>query len=174
MCHFLTIAVPGKSAPPVPTDFRRAIKFAAHSNRSLSEYTPPSWTSFTATSGGCSCNLYRSPRSKSKDRSKLETKYRKKGWSDAKIQRALEISKPTPPTRPDGLRDDMVGLIAVLAKTFGQIRVSLHWYSGDIETEDFALKDAGCISLKRFLDDTTALGDETTIKINAEKNEEGA
>jgi hypothetical protein len=170
MCRFLTIAVPGKSTPPVPTEFHRTINFAAQSNRSLTKYTPLDWTSFTATSGGCSCNLYNPPVSEPGDRSILETKYRKKGWSNAKIQRALKSSKPAP-TRSHGLRDDVVDLVAVLARAFGEIRLSLHWYSGHVETEEFALKDAGCISLRRFLKDTTALGDETTIKIKAEDNE---
>jgi hypothetical protein len=65
----------------------------------------------------------------------------------------------------------VVDLVAVLATAFREIRLSLHWYSGHVETEEFALKDAGCISLRRFLKDTTALGDETTIEIKAEDNE---
>jgi Tat protein secretion system quality control protein TatD with DNase activity len=170
MCHFLTIAVPGKSVQEVPKEFRRTIHFAEHTNPSVTCHTPSVWTSFTAISEGCSCNLYRSASSTSEDKSKLEKKYRKKGWSASKIQRALE-SHEFSPTPSAGLRDDVVSLVAVLAKTFGEIRLSLHWYSGDVETEEFTLKDGGCISLQKFLDDTTELGDETTIKIQAKKNE---
>lgn len=167
MCHFLTIAVPGKTVPEVPREFRRTIHFAEQANRSVTEHTPPDWTSFTATSGGCSCDFYRSSTSAPEDRSKLEKKYRKKGWSDAKILRALESHKPTP-TQSPGLRDDVLDLVADLANAFGEIRISLHWYSGDVETENFALNDAGCISLEDFGRDTTALGDETTIQIKGE------
>lgn len=167
MCHFLTIAVPGKGVPEVPTGFRRKIHFTYHANRSVAEHTPDDWTSFTATSGGCSCDFYRPPNNAPEDRSKLEKKYRKKGWSDTKILRALE-SRQTPVTQSAGLRDDILALVTNLVNVFGEVRLSLHWYSGDVETENFALNDAGRISLEDFRRDPTALGDETTIKITGE------
>jgi hypothetical protein len=163
MCHFLTIAVPGKSVPEVPKAFRRKIHFAEHTNRSVTERIPSNWICFTVTSGGCSCGFYRAPNEAPDDRSKLEMKYRKKGWSEGKIQRALESTNDAA-ARSAGLRDDVLELVTDLTNTFGEIRLSLNWYSGDIETEDFTLNDAGRISLADFRRDTTALRDETTIK----------
>lgn len=168
MCHFLTIAVPGKKVPEVPSEFRRKIHFTEHTNRSVTEYIPVDWISFTATSGGCSCEFYRASDNTPEDRSKLEKKYRKKGWSDAKIQRALE-SHETPAARSSGLRDDVLDLVTDLVNAFGEIQLSLHWYSGDVGTENFSLNDVGRISLEDFRQDTTALGDETTIKIQGEQ-----
>jgi hypothetical protein len=168
MCHLLTIAVPCKTVPEVPSEFRRKIHFTEQTNRSVTKHAPIEWISFTATSGGCSCDFYRASDTTEEDISKLEKKYRKKGWSDAKIQRALE-SHGTPATRRPGLRDDILDLVTDLVKAFGEIRLSLHWYSGDAGMEKFALNDAGCISLEDFRRDTTALGDETTIKIQGEQ-----
>ena len=167
MCHFLTIAVPGKIVPEVPQEFRRKIHFTEHANRSVTESTPADWTSFTATSGSCLCDFYKAPNNAPDDTSKLEMKYRKKGWSEAKIHRALEGHKAQA-TRPAGLQDDILDLVTDLVNKFGEIRLSLHWYSGDVETENFSLKDAGSISLEDFRWDTTAFEDETTIKIKGE------
>lgn len=168
MCHFLTIAVPEKTVPEVPGKFRQKIHFTAHRNRSVTEHAPADWTSFTATSEGCSCDFYRASDDSSDHRSKLAKKYRKKGWSETKIQRALENLKVAP-TRTAGLRDDIVDLTTELAHAFGQVRLSLHWYSGDIETEKFVLRDAGQVTLQDFRAGTTALRDETTITIKGEQ-----
>jgi len=170
MCHFLTIAVPGKDVPEVPEEFRRSIHFDQHNNRSVTEHSPRDWTCFTATSGGCSCDFYRAPNNATRDISKLEKKYRKKGWSDAKIQRALESQKDTT-TRSAGLRDDILDLVTRLTTHFGEIRLALHWYSGDVDTEKFTLNDAGLASLTDFRQDSTILQDETTLTI---KGEQGA
>jgi len=169
MCHFLTIAVPGKTVPEVPKEFRRTIHFAEHTNRSATENAPSDWTSFTATSGGCSCDFYRAPNDAPDDRSKLEKKYRKKGWSEAKIQRALESQKDMP-AQSAGLRDDILDLVANLTNSFGEIRLSLHWYSGDVEIESFRLRDVGSVSLADFRRDTTALRDESTLTIKGEQD----
>ena len=168
MCHFLTISVPGKAVPEVPKDFRRQIHFAEHRNRSVTEHTPNDWISFTATSGGCSCDFYRAADDTREDRSKLEKRYRKKGWSDAKIRRALDSQKDAPIVSA-GLRDDILDLVTDLATAHGEIRLSLHWYSGDVETEDFSLSEVGCVSLNDFQHDTSTLRDETTLTIKGEQ-----
>jgi hypothetical protein len=62
MCHFLTISVPAATVPEVPEHLRREIHFTSQLNRSVTVHTPPEWISFVATSGGCSCDLYRASR----------------------------------------------------------------------------------------------------------------
>jgi hypothetical protein len=163
MCHFLTISVPRNQVPDVPEEFRRKLHFAEHTNPSITKYTPPDWISFTATSGGCSCGFY----SASDEKARLTKKYQKKGWSDTKVRRALDSHK-SKPVRSAGLRSDVVGLVTELIYVFGEIRLSLHWYSGEIETEDFLLNDAGCLTLESFRQDTTSFRDETIIRIKGE------
>lgn len=172
MCHFLTIAVPGRAVPEVPKEYRRKVHFVKQTNRSVTKFTPTDWISFIAISGGCSCDFYRTPHDTTENRSNQLQKYQKRGWSEAKIQRTLESQK-VPPTRCAGLRDDIRDLVTNLTNELGEIRLFLHWYSGDVETEDFALNDAGRISLEDFRRDTTALREETTIKIQGEHGEGG-
>lgn len=164
MCHFLTITVPGRAVPEVPKEYRRKVHFVEQTNRSVTEFAPPDWISFIAISGGCSCDFYRTPHDTPENRSNLKQKYQKRGWSEAKIHRALESQKDAP-TRCAGLRDDIRDLVTNLTNELGEIRLSLHWYSGDVETEDFILDDVGCVSVADFRRDTTALREETTLTI---------
>lgn len=164
MCHFLTISVPAQTVPEVPKTLRREVHFVKQLNRSVTVHTPPDWISFVATSGGCSCDFYRAGDDSPDDESKRISKYRKQGWSEAKIQRVIE-SRATATMRSAGLRDDIADMIADFTHAFGQIRLSLHWYSGDIETESFSLSDSGQVLLADFMRDTTILKDESTLTI---------
>lgn len=166
MCHFLTIAVPRKSVPEVPEKFRRTIRFDEHTNQSVIRHAPSEWTCFTATSGGCSCDFYRVPFDDSDDSANRVKKYQRKGWSDAKIQRALDCRKEIPRVAP-GLREDILELVTDLTSELGEIRLALHWYSGDVETEKFPLLDAGEVSLADFRENSTLLEVESTLGIQA-------
>ncbi len=164
MCHFLTISVPSPLVPEVPERFRREIHFRKQLNISVTMHTPPNWTSFVATSGGCSCDFYRAGDDFPEDESKRIIKYRKQGWPDAKIQRVIE-SRAKTTMRSAGLRDDIVDMVADFAHAFGQIRLSLHWYLDDTDTERFSLNDSGQVLLADFKRDTTILKGESTLKI---------
>ena len=120
MCHFLTIAVAGKRVPEVPKEFRRTIHFAEQTNLTVTCHTPSGWISFNATLQVCSYKLYRSASSPSEDRSKLEKKYRKKGWSASKIQRVLK-SHEFSLTPSAGLRNDFLDVVGNLTKSFGDM-----------------------------------------------------
>ena len=164
MCPFLTISIPAQTVPEVPTTLRREVHFAKQLNRSVTVHTPPDWISCVATSGSCSCDFYSARDDSPEDESKRISKYRKQGWSEAKIQRVIE-SRATATMRSAGLRDDIVDMVADFTHAFGQIRLSLHWYSGDTETESFSLNNSGRVLLADFKRDTTILKDESTLTI---------
>lgn len=165
MCHFLSISLPRQSIPDVPEKFRREIQFVEHRNASIVASIPPHWISFLVISGSCSCGFYQADATSSEDALKMAAKYRKKGWNEVKIQRAIETQSNAGSSRA-GLRDDIRGLIAQLVKDVGQLRLSLHWYSGDTATEKFRLHDLGIISLDEFLRDPSVFRDESTIIIH--------
>lgn len=164
MCHFLTISVPDHALPDVPDRLRGKIDFSVQNNPSINRLISSDWISFTATSGGCSCDLYRDPKASIGDDTQLIIRYLKKGWSEAKIQRALECRKQTD-SHAKGLRNDVLMLAEELLKTCREIRLSLHWYSGNIGTEDFVLHDAGKVSLDDLKQDATLFHAETTVSI---------
>ncbi|CAN5916667.1 hypothetical protein BH11VER1_BH11VER1_21990 [soil metagenome] len=164
MCHFLTISIPGQAIPEVPDRFRDGIFFSEQNNSSINRFIPNEWSSFTVTTGGCSCDLYRDPKSPFEDSELLIKQYRKKGWSEAKIQRALESRKQTA-SHARGLRADVLELMEDLVKSHGEIRIALHWYAGDIGTEVFALHNGGIVSLNALKDEATLFLSETTVRI---------
>jgi hypothetical protein len=164
MCHFLTVSVPGSIVPAVPEKFRKQFSFDLHTNPSVVSLISPGWISFTATSGGCSCGFYQS-HDRSKDRvEKLRKKFSNKGWSESKIARALEPNKAE--SVPNlGLRPDVVDLLNDLVCSFGEVRVSLHFYSGAIETEVFHLEDVGRVLFEVFKENSTLLRKESSIHL---------
>lgn len=161
MCHFLTLSVPGAAVPDVPPTSQGALSFHRHDNPSVTKHAPAGWTSFTVTKGGCSCGLYRSGRGD--DRERQAEKYRKKGWSEAKIRRALDDRGST--REEAGLRADVLEIVATLVRAQQRVRVALHWYGGDVEREVFELADGGSCSLAELQADPTRVRDETSVEI---------
>lgn len=167
MCHFLTIAVPRKTVPDVPNAFRRTIRFDEQANPSVTEHVPRDWICFTATSGGCSCDFYRVAIEPWDSTLRRRKKYEKKGWSDAKVQRALGCHKETT-LRPTGLREDIFELVSCLTNALGESRLGLHWYNGNVETEEFSLEDLGEISLIDLKRNPDLFQPETILGLRAD------
>jgi len=170
MCYFLTVSIPDQTVPQIPEQQKRSIHFYPQVNKSISKHLPENWTSFVVTSGGCSCDLYQAAKALNKDNKNLIKRYRKKGWSETKIERALRSKKESIAHKEsiapsEGLRDDILGLVINLTNTFGKIRLSLHFYSGNIETETFSLIDCGQVSLNDFRQGNSFFKEETTLLI---------
>src|SRR4029077_12012849 len=92
----------------------------------------------------CSCDLFRRPASSNKETAEthaddLRRKYAKRGWSQAKVERAVTqaSARPQPEEPFIGLRPDVRELLADLAEEVGELAIAVHWYNGDIETEKF-------------------------------------
>jgi hypothetical protein len=86
---------------------------------------------FTVTdpSGRCSCDLYRSTPPKRFDEEQERAQYKKKGWSDAKIARAIAGRRPNP-TR----HDRFVERVAQLAVACGKVQLCTIDGQGDVPT----------------------------------------
>ena len=69
---------------------------------------------------------------------RLKRKYEKRGWSEAKIQRAIADATAVEKVRPTGLRADARDLIAWAADVGGTAHVLVHMYSGSPDTEKLA------------------------------------
>jgi hypothetical protein len=78
------------------------------------------------TDGHCSCDAVRGPKT---DEGRIATKYRKKGWSDAKIMRAIESRRSKDPHRAAEILESW---LAELAMRFGSVSVFIHWASSPL------------------------------------------
>jgi hypothetical protein len=141
MCFFLTIAVPAGCAGEFEAAIPRGLAALPCDNRSLQSQLPRDFSTFLLTSGGCSCDLFRrnSVELPSPDPERLRKRYEKRGWSAAKIERALKDASHSHRALSSfvGLRADVRDLLAELVARHGEVAVVVHFYHGDVDAERF-------------------------------------
>ena len=129
MCYFLDIAVPERFAELVESP--RGLHIGRHHDPAMVAALGPSFAIFTVEDGGCACKLYTAPRADpAKDRAEAQRqKYKRMGWSEAKIARALADAAAAPDhEREPGLRRDVAELIAALADRVAEVRLFVRHY----------------------------------------------
>jgi len=146
MCYFLTLGVPAKSADIMTSAAPRGFAIGLVQNRSVLAQLPPEFRTYLLTSGMCSCALYRRRSKRTEDPSEfLRRKYRKKGWSDSRIERAVEQASKAKARNESpfvGLRADVATIVAEIAHQTGRVAVIVHFYNGDTEDEMLTLSTA--------------------------------
>ena len=104
-------------------------------------------TTVVLTSGGCSCDLYARV-SDDEGRDAARRRYRKRGCSEAKVNRAL-AARHTSADRGRsfvGLRSDVREVIARLAEVVGEMELLVHDYSAGIDEETVIATQGGTLS----------------------------
>ena len=144
MCAFLTLAIPAHTAGAIAREPAPGLYAAPQANRSLAAHLGGR-AAFLVTAGGCSCGLYVPERARS-ELDAARRKYEKRGWTEAKIARALHGRRGVV-----GLRDDVRELVARLAETTGEVGVFVHVYSGDVQAEDVGAPVAGLVAIPAAL-----------------------
>ena len=75
-------------------------------------------------------------------------KYRMKGWSPAKIERAIHGRRPQERTTVAAFRDSF----ALVVHAAGTARILAHSFSGDAETEYVAVRETRYLPVTEYLD----------------------
>src|SRR5215213_1542275 len=126
MCFFLTVAVPSQHAERIGEAFGRGFQTHPTANASVTAALPAGYAARLVTSGMCSCDLYARPRTADAPdpATHLRRKYEKRGWSEAKIKRALEqaadnASKTNRAT--SGFRSDVLTGFEALCRAAGSV-----------------------------------------------------
>lgn len=147
MCFFLTIAVPAQHADRIDDVFGRGFQSHPSDNPFVAAALPPGYAARFITRDGCSCGLYARRNDEPADdhTASLRRKYAKRGWSEAKITRAVgQVEargwKSAPPT--PGLRSDVVDRLQTLCQIAGRVALLVHWYSGDVQGEKLSPRRA--------------------------------
>jgi hypothetical protein len=123
-------------------------------NSSIADLFGPDDSVYFLTRGQCSCDLYVEPGSASdptEERSRAEARYRRKGWSQNKIERALQSMHL--PSERSGRRTgvgDLLNSVAHLVEEAGSVRLFAHFFSGAITTEEVKATGRETISLEAF------------------------
>lgn len=136
MCDFLTLSLRADNAELLKRAMHRRLAVRPAANADVDRHLPRDFRSFHITSHGCSCNLYY-PQAPADDRTanadRLRADYRKSGWSEAKIARA--VAQATRPRKADnsfaGLRPDLCERLATLAEDAGGIAIFDEFYACD-------------------------------------------
>jgi hypothetical protein len=130
MCWLITIGVPAQGVVHV-RDYhstRGGIAVTEHSNPPVGILFPPGDHLFDLTRGGCSCGIgLPEPRAPSRNRDRLLRRYRREGWSEAKIARALDAStRATDPSKHHASSTEPLravrDLVKLLVRQVGDVR----------------------------------------------------
>lgn len=127
MCNFLLVGIP--KAEPIPTHEAGNLGFIPIDSSKLPRSFPATMNAFFVVSGGCSCDLYTPPKASVEDRA---ASYRKKGWSEGKVRRAIEqASHSSRGQAGPGLRPDVRALLASWCSRFHTLAFAYFVTGGD-------------------------------------------
>lgn len=174
MCYFVIVAF----APGGREHARAVLRSASHmresANPSVGASLPQGWIAAYLADEMCGCDMYSDPRvpetSESLDeriarfrKKHQKAKYRKRGWSDARIEEAIRNMRSDVPatngSRLRGIRIDVRRTIAELVQRVGPIRVLVHFFSGDVDKEPITA-ETEVVALDQFLtNDSLVLAD---------------
>jgi hypothetical protein len=127
---------------------------------------PPSDVVFFLTHGGCSCDLYSEPveTTAEEDEAADRARYRRKGWSQSKIDRAIE-AKAKPHAGPHEDRQRFCDAISLVVQRLGRVRLLAHQYEGRIDTEDVGPADSLRMALALFARQRGAFPLDTLVEV---------
>jgi hypothetical protein len=172
MCHFITATIPKNAHIKTIAAIFDAHKLRFHeiSNRHVAAHIGPGEMQILTTRGHCDCgtvlgSLNRPDKSEETPLDHELTKLRKKGWSEAKIQRWADERERTKEkrTREDAVRaetgtplaDQWINFIEAALKSGQTPRIGLllHEYSGGIESERIKVLHKGKIKMANLTPD---------------------
>jgi len=150
MCYFITISIPKTGIKFAQEKIPREIHLSETSNPSLEGLLPKDYVNFLVITGGCSCDLFNEDdleANKEDVIKKLTHKYKKKGWTENKIKKAVSQSISNSSTGGNsGLRDDLKFFLSDIALHLKEIRIIVHWYGGAVDQEKIKTKESPTIS----------------------------
>ena len=138
MCFFLCAGVPSEHGWRLREAFTPGYTLVPNTNAAIVSAFPRRFEIAFVTTGMCSCDLYARQGSSPADAGEhLRRKYAKRGWSDARIAKAVDQAMKARPERAgrSGLRHDVVDRLCLLCRAAGEVAAAVHWYRGDINTE---------------------------------------
>jgi hypothetical protein len=157
MCWFLTLAVADAALAALDRaaeTHRRTLSVHAPGDTPTTRAFPRGMTCMEVTAGGCSCGIYRSPGSVDgvdvvRERAKLIAK----GWSNAKVERALaaKIDSNARTKAEDTAPADFKALVTGLVDHAGTVVLHAHFHHGNQRSAEVPPPATATLSLDDFL-----------------------
>jgi len=165
MCHFLFVGIAQRHQPLLLEQLTKA-GFEAQQSRNtpISAVFPVGDVVTTVTRGGCSCGVC-GQASREFDEAAERRKYEKKGWSCAKIERAILGRRPS--ERPEFVAFRELFARVVLA--VGSGRLLAHWVSGSVETEAVGALPSCRLALDEYLARSGACNDDVIYDVQSDE-----
>ncbi len=141
MCCFLAFGVRDAELTDVRGLCPRDLHVDPCINRSVVRAFGGAFHAYWLTSGHCSCNLAPSPEAETTwqppSEQRLRKKYQARGWSAAKIERAVAdaLSATGKNRHPPGLRSHAAEFLAAVAGRFGNVKFMIHWFDGALDVD---------------------------------------
>ena len=137
MCDIVTIAIDKSKAAAIQAFRSEGFDVSRNDNRSLAGLFGPEKAAFDVTFDGCSCAFYLDNNETDIDVDRLHKKYRKKGWAEAKIRRALQEARQAPRLiELQRLRASFVTAVEAVVVAARRIHLFSHFYSASSALED--------------------------------------
>ena len=174
MCYFITIAVDERHESTLKQKLRSSFRLSRSENPSIKARLEPQDVSFVMADGMCACDLFREPQaieSENKEeklrRKYAKPKYKKLGWTEAKIERAIADSLSKPASEFFGLRADLRWQLCDLVTEVGRVSIVVHFYSGDTETDEVPIELKKTITCEDLRDDDESVVENTLVEITS-------
>jgi hypothetical protein len=138
MCYLINVSALGFDGNL--SEHFRAYKLVASPTRNPTVLRTLGGVPYDITDGHCSCSLYVSPGADDRGEAKINAarkRYEKSGWSQGKIDRALEAKSRSHSRNARGPSLDFPSAIGSLVRAGADVRLLCHSYSGRFDDEVF-------------------------------------
>jgi len=163
MCYYLTLSFKKDFEDLVKSGFTEKILLRENKNAFFNEMFGRDFVSLDITDGHCSCSIYQilMADNSENETQQLQKKYRKKGWSESKIERAIADNQQTKNKDLINLRE----ILANIAKQTGSLWLFAHQYSGLIANEHLENINHQELKIAELLDNKIEVPEDVIVKI---------
>ncbi len=170
MCYFINVAIHQDYDATLRARLEAEYSIVRTTNPSLIKMLPENSKAYVVIVGDCSCDLYSKPKDPEIELNKIRkkyrsTKFRKAGWTEAKLERAISDSIASLKPRKNGLRPSLRNALCDIAAQAKGLSLMVHWYSGGVETESIDILEKKKLRCTDILNDDWAVEEDKIIEI---------
>lgn len=173
MCYFITVGINSEFAATLHYHVRNECNLTRNNNPHLAQYLKANEVAFNLVTGKqpCSCALYFDSNQKEPPEAAMKRlKYRKRGWSAEKVERAVaeefSIYKGRFHGRFDRLKPELRRQLCNVVRGGGRVLLVVHWYSEDPEIEKLHIKSRRSIGCDELLSRDEAVAEDVLLEVS--------